>query len=372
MWSVPQCLPVGLTRWAVKICGIRYVVGVTPTRDSGGMPIEQQPNHVLHRVRKIVAGDVKAAAVKPFVVSVMGTTGTGKSSLINALFGTDLKTDPVRPCTKEAQTVRVDGSGGSHLLFHDLPGIGEAGTADESYIEQYRIKLLESDVVLWAIHADNRSVTFDQQALDRILGHTPAERVALMSKLTFVLTKVDLLTPTPWVFSKSGNRGMFAALPPTAELLAEKERYFQDSFIRPHAAAIVSRTHHDGTFDISEPELAVDQHFVTYRGLLSHEAAAALSARHPRHREVFQRLHDNYRAISCSARLRFNLANLMFVIVNKLGPGAAVRFQKFTSQEVLNTVSVEAARGFCNLVVFDQLSGKVLFDMADQKLGDKR
>ena len=53
---------------------------------------EHQPNHVLQWVRKIVAGDIQAAAVKPFVVSVMGTTGTGKSSLINALFGTDLKT----------------------------------------------------------------------------------------------------------------------------------------------------------------------------------------------------------------------------------------------------------------------------------------
>jgi len=332
---------------------------------------EQQPIHVLRRVREIVAGGVRAETVKPFVVSVMGTTGTGKSSLINALFDTDLKTDPVRPCTKEVQTVRVDGSGGSHLLFHDLPGIGEAGAVDESYVAQYRTKLLESDVVLWTIHADSRSVTFDQQALDRILGDTPAERVALMSKLTFLLTKADLLTPAPWIFSKSGGVGMFAAMPATAELLAEKERYFQDSFILPHAADIVSRTHHDGTFDVSDPGLTFDQHFVTHRGLLTSEAAEALSARRPRHREVFQRLHDNYRVISCSARLRFNLANLMFVIVNKLGPGAAVRFQKFTSQKGLNTVSVDAARKFCNLVVFDQARGKVLFDMADQKLGDQ-
>ncbi|MBF9130312.1 50S ribosome-binding GTPase [Plantactinospora sp. S1510] len=336
------------------------------------MQKETHPVNVLQRVRKIVARQVEVETAKPFVVSVMGTTGTGKSSLINALFGTDLRTDPVRPCTKDVQTVRVDGSDGSHLLFHDLPGIGEAGTVDESYIAQYRTRLLESDVVLWAIHADSRSVTFDQHALDRVLGDSPAERVALMSRLTFLLTKADLLTPAPWIFSKSGGVGMFAAMPATAELLAEKERYFQDAFILPHAADLVSSTHHDGTFDVSESGLAFDQHLVSHRGLLTSEAAEALSARHPRHRDVFQRLHDNHRVISCSARLRFNLANLMFVIVNKLGPGAAVRFQKFTSPQGLNTVSVETARRFCNLVVFDQARGKVLFDMADQELGDRR
>lgn len=332
---------------------------------------ERQPINVLRRVRDIVASGVRAEAAKPFVVSVMGTTGTGKSSLINALFDTDLKTDPVRPCTREVQTVRVDGSDGGHLLFHDLPGIGEAGAVDETYVAQYRAKLLESDVVLWAIHADNRSVTFDQQALDRILGDAPAERLALMSKLTFLLTKADLLTPEPWIFSKSGGAGMFAAAPATIELLAEKEQYFQDAFVLPHAADMVSRTHHDGTFDVTEPGLTVDELFVTHRGLLTREAAAALSARHPQHQDVFQRLYDNYRVISCSARLRFNLASLMFVIVNKLGPGAAIRFQKFTSPHALSTVSVEAARRFCNLVVIDPARGEVLFDMADQKLGDQ-
>jgi hypothetical protein len=322
----------------------------------------------MQQVVDSVKEQVMAATRKPFVVSVMGTTGTGKSSLINALFDADLKTDPVRPCTKLVQTVEVDGTEGGQLWFHDLPGIGEAGDVDETYIEQYRAKLIESDVVLWAIHADSRSVAFDQWALDRVLGEDPVQRVALMSKLTFVLTKVDLITPEPWIFSKSGDRGVFAAVPWTAELLAEKEAYFQESFILPHAADIESRTHHDGKFDVSEPGFTVDKHFVRRRGILSDAQAGALSAKYPQYAEVFQRLYDNYRVISCSSRFRFNLANLMFVIVNKLGPGAAVRFQKFTAGAGLNEVTVSQARKFCNIVVFDQRRGKTVFSMTDQKL----
>lgn len=325
-------------------------------------------NSKLEQVVDVVREQVRSAAAKPFVVSVMGTTGTGKSSLVNALFDAGLKTDAVRPCTKLVQTVPVDGTEGGRLLFHDLPGIGEAGVVDESYIEQYRAKLIESDVVLWAIHVDNRSVSFDQAALDRVLGDDPQQRAALMSRLTFVLTKVDLLTPQPWIFAKDGDRGTFAAAAGTMKLLAEKEKYFQEAFILPHAADMESRTHHDGTFDIVEPGLTFDQHFVRYQGILSQTAAETLAERHPRYADVFHRLHDNYRVVSCSARLRFNLANLMFVVVNKLGPGAAVRFKRFTSGTALNEVSVAGARHFCNMIVFDQRREKVVFSMAGQKL----
>src|SRR6266566_3978628 len=91
---------------------------------------------------------IKAAEDLPFIVSIMGQTGVGKSSLLNALFNTKLKTDPVRPCTKEIERIVTRGPSNHELWFYDLPGIGEAGKADTQYLNSYREKLIESDVVL--------------------------------------------------------------------------------------------------------------------------------------------------------------------------------------------------------------------------------
>jgi predicted GTPase len=52
---------------------------------------------LLNLVCEIWNGEKKA----PLKVSVMGQTGVGKSSLINALFNTKLDTDPVRPATSK-------------------------------------------------------------------------------------------------------------------------------------------------------------------------------------------------------------------------------------------------------------------------------
>src|SRR5713226_9256006 len=123
-------------------------------------------------LRGVVDEVEKVRAIKrnaPLVASVMGQTGVGKSSLINAIFNTHLKTDPIRPCTKEIERVVLKGKSEHELWFYDLPGIGESDKADTQYLTMYKQMLADSDIVFWAIHADNRSVAFDLDALHRLL-----------------------------------------------------------------------------------------------------------------------------------------------------------------------------------------------------------
>ena len=136
--------------------------------------------------KKAIESFIKAANA-PFITAVIGQTGVGKSSLINALFNTNLKTDAIKPCTMTVEKVVVKGNKGE-LWFYDLPGIGESESADARYIEDYKQKLFEADVVLWCLHCDNRSVTFDVTSLNKILASfSPEKKAQLMSKITFVV-----------------------------------------------------------------------------------------------------------------------------------------------------------------------------------------
>ena len=300
-------------------------------------------------------------------VAVMGQTGVGKSSLINALFNTQLKTDPIRPCTKEIDRVVIKGKSGHELSFYDLPGIGESDRADTQYLTMYKQMLADSDIVLWAIHADNRSVAFDLDALHRLLESADKEyQVRLMSKLTFVLTKVDLITPSPWILAKLGSNGIFVPHKDTEDILAEKEQYYQETFILPYRDYIVSETYHDGKFDLTLPSLSYDEYAVYYKGFLDKGSVDTLKRRYPKYAPVFERLYDNYRVISCSSLFRFNLDLLMNVIINKLGIDAIERFSDFNSSGTMNHLPLAKAKNYRNFVVFDQVKRKLLFDLAKE------
>jgi predicted GTPase len=320
--------------------------------------------------REWIQREFKAESSKPLSVAIMGQTGVGKSSLLNALFGTHLAVGDVRPTTKLPEPVTVAGSTGHPMIFWDMPGIGESVEADESYLSMYRQKLIDSDVVLWAIHADSRSTAFDAAALEKIMSGTSASGGrALSAKITFVLTKADLLTPPPWIYYRDGNSGCFAPSTSIRQRLAEKARYYQEVLIRPYGGLALTETYNAESFRIDDPRFSWDEHRVRYAGFMSEEMCDHFGQQHPEFIAVFERLADNHRIIPCSSQFRYNLIRLMVVIVNKLGENAIGRFQQLvgdTSQ--LDQVPVRAMTKLGNLVVWDKQKSRVTFDLDEIKL----
>lgn len=320
----------------------------------------------LEKLKQLVSIQKKKEESKPFQVSIIGQTGVGKSSLINALFQTNLKTDPIRPCTMEIEKVVLKGKQGHELWFYDLPGIGESENADVKYLEQYRERLEASDVVLWAIHADNRSISFDFAALHQLLNAFPeAQRAELISKVTFVLTKSDMISPTPWILSKDNEMGTFVPNKEIRTILEQKSAYYQEVFLAPYASAMASRTYNDCHCMINDSQFVCDRFQVTFHGIMDQAALARFKTQYPDYQSLFNRLYENYQVIPCSSLYRYNLNKLLLVIINKLGNNAILRFRNFFESGMLDRLPIDEAKTYCNLIVVDSAKQEKLFDLTN-------
>ena len=317
----------------------------------------------LEMIRTELEKNLKEQRNKPFVVSVMGQTGVGKSSLINALFDTDLKVDPVRPATKKIEPIEKK-TNGHTLIFYDMPGIGESDQIDSTLLEDYRRHLRDSDVVLWAIHADTRSTALDARTLQHLLeGIAPEEKQLLMSRITFVLTKADLLAQSAWTMGYAEDYAIFNPGKKTKELFEQKATYYQEQIISHYGAYITSWTYNDVRFRLSDNGFSHTDESVYYRGLLTRDRVKELKKQYPHYSTVFDRLYDNYRVIACSSFFKYNLVELMHAILNKIGPNAIESFKQVLNLDYLDRVPLDLARQRCNLYIVDTQKKITVFNL---------
>ena len=166
-------------------------------------------------------------------IGLMGKTGAGKSSLINALFQSPLSpVSDVSGCTRQAQ--RFTMKMGSHaMIFIDLPGVGESLERDREYHQLYRNLLPELDLIIWVLKADDRAWSADEQCyrfLTEQCGYAP-------SRFLFVLNQADKIEPC-----REWNEQYHYPSPKQADNLRQKQAAVMAAFSPSHPVISVSST----------------------------------------------------------------------------------------------------------------------------------
>lgn len=124
--------------------------------------------------------------IKSYNVCFLGRTGNGKSSLINAMFGTDFSTNPLVSCTKEMYSVTLmDGVAGKEAItVYDTPGIGEFSN-NERYYRFYEHSVSISDCVVIVMTMDRTYGPLQRLliSLEEILGSADRRYVVAINHI---------------------------------------------------------------------------------------------------------------------------------------------------------------------------------------------
>lgn len=146
-----------------------------------------------------IAGKIEEMRSYTPKVGVFGKTGVGKSSLCNALFGSDVcPISDVEACTRAPQKVLLE-LGGAGMQLVDVPGVGETGQRDKEYDALYQSLLPELDLIFWVFKGDDRAAASDEDFYKRIIRRY----VEAGKPFIAVINQVDKIEPyREWDFDE--------------------------------------------------------------------------------------------------------------------------------------------------------------------------
>lgn len=158
-------------------------------------------------------------------IAIIGFTGVGKSTTLNALFNAGQPTSNVRACTQNEAPIIGDvskytGSKGS-VIIYDMPGLGEDIYSDRKHFETYKRVLPIVDIAVWTFHTGDRSMTPMQEALQGLINYLGND---FQEKLMFAINKADAISPG----ESAWNATLNSPSPEQRKNITELESYVRE------------------------------------------------------------------------------------------------------------------------------------------------
>ncbi|MER5728298.1 AAA family ATPase [Streptomyces sp. NPDC002138] len=162
---------------------------------------------------------------RPPRLVLIGESGVGKSTTVNALFNAGQPVGHTRATTDHAYAVQVEEVSGRRGVLEvvDMPGIGDDVANYRRYLDLYLRVLPTADAIVWVHPAEDRSVHLVQQALLDLLGHGAPD---LCGRLVLALNKADEIDPHDW------NRSANLPSARQSEALRERAADFTEKIVR--------------------------------------------------------------------------------------------------------------------------------------------
>ncbi|MFU2076222.1 GTPase family protein [Gallibacterium anatis] len=149
--------------------------------------------HIPKKLRDTLVKSVLSSIAYTPRIGIMGQSGAGKSSLVNAIVGRKVfDVGHAGGCTRKVQEKTIEISRANKLTFVDLPGIAENEHYDKEYQDLYEKELKSLDIVLWIIKIDNRANQADQLFYNKMINDFKYPK----NQIVFVLSQIDKTNPS--------------------------------------------------------------------------------------------------------------------------------------------------------------------------------
>lgn len=132
---------------------------------------------------------------RPFKVAVIGQSGVGKSSTLNAVFGLNLPVSDIQEGTTEIIEKVFPMRDGFNLSIFDMPGLLQSRKRDNIYEEMYKEILPQCDVIVYIIKANTRNIGDDCRILKNVVLPI-CNQNSIKDNLIVAVNKVDTIGET--------------------------------------------------------------------------------------------------------------------------------------------------------------------------------
>lgn len=178
---------------------------------------------------------------------LVGLTGAGKSSTINALFGESVaEVDKYRPTTHAVAPYTNELSGIKYEIF-DTPGLGESEDENQNlaYIEMIKNGIREVDCVLYVTHLEHPRVSADEKRCIRqfteafgsaiwehsVIVFTTKNQSSSTEYETDFLNRNDLINEEVNRFTNNKNKIPAVAINISSRFLPDKSEWLPSLFM---------------------------------------------------------------------------------------------------------------------------------------------